>query len=128
MKMNKYFMPAQTNKKKYEVKLSQLKLQLGLFGGTVAGAKDKVAIEIVGRGSSKTAKNLGLGFHRTSKRQPTHTTLSKNVSSKARFLVWDARDLSDFHVVLKDGSLSACDITFHVLYVSSCLSVLVFKL
>lgn len=111
---------------KQVVKLSQLKLELGLFGATVPIANDKVSIEIIGLASKKGKPTKLLStppfffFHRTSKRPCTYTTTScrRFLSAKLPSLVWDARDLCGFNLVLKDTtSLASCDMSFHVLYV-----------
>lgn len=114
---------------KHAVKLSQLKLEIGLFGAkAVAAANDKVAIEITGTStkkgkpssSSSEPKPLSslLPFHRTPKGRCTHTTSTRRfLSAKAPSLTWDSRDLCGFHLLLKDGPVAALDMEFHVLYV-----------
>lgn len=118
--------------KKHVLKLSQLKLELGLFGATIDIANDKVAIEIIGLASKKeqAIKILSpppfspfsplsslVPFHRNSKRPCTHTTSCRRfLSAKVPSLVWDTRDLCGFNLVLKDWFLGSCDMSFHVLY------------
>lgn len=130
------------NNKKPVVKLSQLKLELGLFGATLATTNDKVAIEIIGL-ASKKGKAIKLlspppfspfsplsslvPFHRNSKRPYTHTTSCRRfLSAKLPSLVWDARDLCGFNFVLKDNSLGSCDMSFHVLYVCNIKNMIIF--
>ncbi|XP_027356402.1 uncharacterized protein LOC113865828 [Abrus precatorius] len=121
---------------KHAVKVTQLKLELGLFGVRVGAANDNVAIEITGIATKKDkGKNFSsstsskpkttplplVPFHRTPKRRCAHTTsVRRFLSSKAPSLVWEARDLCGFHLVLKDGPFDACDMAFHVLYSQGC--------
>lgn len=138
----KYWAPrlsGPTNKK-HAVKLSELKLELGLFGANVASKNDKVAIEITGIARNKgkpssssystssepTTAPLSLFlFHRTPKGRCTQTTAHRFLRTKAPSLVWDANDLCGFHLVLKDG---AFDVAFHVLYVRTSCSLLLLTL
>ena len=115
-------------KGKYVVKVNQLKLELGMFGAKVAAANDNnMAIQVTGqatnkgKASSSTWRNL-LPFHRTTKLGYTHTTAPKRfIASKAPTIIWDARDLCCFQLVLKDGSIiEACHMEFHVLHVRTC--------
>ncbi|TKY74734.1 hypothetical protein E2542_SST03497 [Spatholobus suberectus] len=108
---------------KHAVKLSQLKLELGLFGARLGAANDKVAVEITGiatkngKPSSSKPKTTPISLVPFHKRLCTHTTTSRRfLSSKSPSLGWDARDLCGFHLLLKDGSLDVCDMAFHVLY------------
>ncbi|KAG4962893.1 hypothetical protein AAZX31_14G112800 [Glycine max] len=107
--------------KYYVVKLSQLRLK---FGPTLDAANDKIiAIQIKGTAtkkgkvssSSSTSKSFLIPFHRTQKLGSTHTTTFPHrfTNSKAPTIVWDARDLCDFHLVLKHGT---CYMTLHVLH------------
>ncbi|XP_061341050.1 uncharacterized protein LOC133287447 [Gastrolobium bilobum] len=114
-------------KNKHAVKLSQLKLELGLFGARVGASNNRVVIEITGIArkkekpcSSSTCSNPTtpfsslVPFHRSPKGKCSHTTSSHRfLCTKAPSLVWDDRDLCGFHLPLKDGF---CDITFHVFY------------
>ena len=114
--------------KQHAVKLTQLKLELGLFGARLGAANDKVAFEITGIATKKEKskpKTTPLPLVPFSKRRHTHchTTCSRRfLSSKSPSLVWDARDLCGFHLLLKDHSLDVCDIAFHVLYVRTTIS------
>ncbi|KAK7410263.1 hypothetical protein VNO78_00904 [Psophocarpus tetragonolobus] len=118
---------------KHALKLSQLKLELGLFGTRWFGAaNDKLAFEITGTTtnkeipSSSKPKTTPLSLVTFSKRPCSHThthththttSARKFLTSKSPSLVWDARDLCGFHLLLKDHcSLDFCDIVFHVLY------------
>lgn len=97
---------------KHAVKLTQVRLELGLFGARLGAANDKVAVQITGiatkKGKPKTTP-LSLKRH-------THTTSAPRfLTSKSSSLVWDTRDLCAFHL-LTDASLDVCDIAFHVLY------------
>lgn len=116
----KYWAPrlsGQTNKK-HAVKLSELKLELGLFGTNVASKNDKVAIEITGiarkkgkpSSSSPTTTPISLlPFHRTPNGRYTQTTAHRFLSTKPPSLIWGANDLCGFHLLLKDG---AFDVAF----------------
>ncbi|KAK7311879.1 hypothetical protein RJT34_10325 [Clitoria ternatea] len=75
--------------KEHAVKLTQLKLQLGLFGARVGAPNDKVVIEITGL-AGKSSKP---------KRRCSHTTAPRRFLTS---LAWDARDLSGFHLLFKD--------------------------
>lgn len=102
-----------------EVKLSQLKLDLGLFGARFRAPKDKVAIEITGipTNKGKPPSSSLVPFHRTPKRRRcTHTTSTRRfLCSKTPSLVWDTSDLCPFNLQLKHG-VAAFDMSFHVLY------------
>ncbi|KAL5074336.1 hypothetical protein RYX36_013320, partial [Vicia faba] len=109
---------------KHAVKVTQLKLQLGLFGAKVSTTvNDKLAIEItwIKKGhdqNSSPPSCLIIPFqfhHRTLKQQPcTHTTPCRRfiTSAKTPSLVWDDRDLCVFELGFKD----VCQVAFHVLY------------
>ena len=93
--------------KQHAVKLTQLKLELGLFGARLGAANDKVAFEITGIATKKEKskpKTTPLPLVPFSKRRHTHchTTCSRRfLSSKSPSLVWDARDLCGFHLLHK---------------------------
>ncbi|KAK7351383.1 hypothetical protein VNO77_10793 [Canavalia gladiata] len=125
--------------KQHALKLTQLKLEFGLFGARVGAANDNVAIQITGMPTNKgkpsssssssssasskpkTTPLSFVPFHCTPKRRCTHTTSTRRLlTSKASSLVWDARDLCGFHLLLKDGSIDACHIAFHVFYGERC--------
>ncbi|RDX65724.1 hypothetical protein CR513_55594, partial [Mucuna pruriens] len=108
---------------KHAVKLSQLKLELGLF----APANDKVAIQITatatnkGKPSNQKTTPLSLVPFSRPRCTHTHTTSARRFhTSKSSSLLWDARDLCAFHLLLKDSSLDLCHMTFHVLYGEGC--------
>ncbi|KAJ1415936.1 hypothetical protein SESBI_17776 [Sesbania bispinosa] len=98
---------------KQEVKLSQLKLDLGLFGARFRAPKDKVAIEITGipTNKGKPPSSSLVPFHRTPKRRRyTHTTSTRRfLCSKTPSHVWDASDLCPFNLQLNMALLpSTC--------------------
>ncbi|CAJ1973713.1 unnamed protein product [Sphenostylis stenocarpa] len=109
---------------KHALKVTQLKLDLGLFGATLGAPNDKVAFQITGTATKKEKpstsskpKTTPLSFSPFSKRQSSHTTSSRRlISSKSPSLTWDARDLCAFHLLLKDDSLDVCDLALLVLY------------
>ncbi|KAF7830297.1 uncharacterized protein G2W53_012630 [Senna tora] len=116
----KYWTPRLLSKQgeEYEVRLNRIKLELGLFGARVSGKETKtMAIDIAAKSaSSKPISRLALPLiNRKSKRRCVHTTDPK-LLRKAPTLSWDARDLRDFHVAVKDHSDAACDVAFLVLY------------
>ncbi|CAK8568621.1 unnamed protein product [Lathyrus sativus] len=107
---------------KHAVKVTQLKLQLGLFGANVSTTvNDKLAIEITwvkkgnNQNSSPSCSIIPFQFHhRTLKRPCTHTTPCRRfiTAGKTPSLVWDDRDLCAFDLRLKD----VYHVAFHVLY------------
>lgn len=100
--------------KYYVVKLSQLRLE---FGATLGAANDKIiAIQITGTATKKGKVSSSFSSStRTQKLGSIHTTFPQRfINSKAPTIVWDARDLCDFHLVLKHGT---CYMTLHVLHV-----------
>ncbi|KAL1301063.1 uncharacterized protein [Arachis hypogaea] len=126
-------------KKNYAVKLNQLKLDTGLFGArgrVLTAANDKVAIQIVSETStsSSTKKKpnppppssskqplsslLMIPFHRNPKSRCTHTTPATRFlsSTTATSFTWDARDLSNFHLLLSSSHALDIAFDFHVLY------------
>ncbi|XP_054797902.1 LOW QUALITY PROTEIN: uncharacterized protein LOC129302972 [Prosopis cineraria] len=111
----KYWKPRLSKQSdKYEVRLNRLRLELGLFGARVRG-NETMAIEIAAKPeSSNPTSRFALPFYPKSKRRCLYTTDRKTIR-KSPTLSWDARDLQDFHVVLKDDS-AVCDVAFHVLY------------
>ncbi|RDY14605.1 hypothetical protein CR513_00303, partial [Mucuna pruriens] len=100
---------------KYVVKVTQLRLQFG------ASDENKiVAIQITGTKNSSSSNSKSFSpFHRIQKQGSTHTTFPQRfVNSETPTLVWDARDLCDFHLVLKHASVSTtCHVALHVLCV-----------
>lgn len=113
--MKKYWKTKEIEK--YEVRISRLKLELGLFGARVRG-NETMAIEITSKSHSPSNSALlfALPFYPNSKRRSVFTTDRKHVR-KSTSLSWEARDLQHFHVLLK-GDKAVCDMGFHVLYVS----------
>ncbi|MED6216368.1 hypothetical protein PIB30_007011 [Stylosanthes scabra] len=129
-------------KKNYTVKLNQLKLDIGLFGasgrGVLTAANDKVAVQIISSSystkkpnppnsssssplSSSSSKPLSsllkIPFHRNPNSRCNHTTpATRFLSAKAPSFTWDARDLSNYHLVLKQNSSLEITFDFHVLY------------
>ncbi|MED6163411.1 hypothetical protein PIB30_079704 [Stylosanthes scabra] len=120
-------------KKYYAVKLNQLKLDIGLFGargsGVLTAANDKVAVQIVSGTSSSSplsssppsAKPLSsllkIPFHRNPNSRCSHTTpATRFLSAKAPSITWGARDLSNYHLVLKQNGSLEIAFDFHVLY------------
>ncbi|XP_047150846.1 uncharacterized protein LOC124822820 [Vigna umbellata] len=108
-----------------ELKVTQLKLQLGLFGTTLGSPNDKLAFEITGTATNKEKKPSNSSKQKTtplslapfSKRRCSHATSScRSISSKSPSLTWDERDLCAFHLLLKDNPLDVCDLAFLVLY------------
>jgi len=108
------------------LKVTQLKLQLGLFGTTLGAPNDKLAFQITGSATNKEKKPSASSKQKTtplslapfSKRRCSHATSScRSITSKSPSLTWDDRDLCAFHLLLKDNSLDVCDLAFHVLYV-----------
>ncbi|XP_058785882.1 uncharacterized protein LOC131660621 [Vicia villosa] len=108
---------------KHAVKVTQLKLQLGLFGAKVSTTvNDRLAIEITWvkkenhqNSSPPSCSIIPFQFHhRTLKRPCTHTTPCRRfiTSAKTPSLVWDERDLCVFDLALRD----VCHVAFHVLY------------
>jgi len=97
--------------KYYVVKLTQLRLE---FGATKVGALDEdiVALQITGTTTNKgklSSSNCAL------KLGSTHTTLTQRViNSRTPTLLWDARDLSAFHLVLNNGTLHIIFLVLHV--------------
>ncbi|ESW33200.1 hypothetical protein PHAVU_001G051000 [Phaseolus vulgaris] len=103
--------------KYYVVKLTQLRFE---FGATKVGALDEdiVALQITG-----TATNIGKlsSFSSSSsssncslKLGSTHTTLTERViNSKAPILLWDARDLAAFDLVINNGTLHMMFLVLH---------------
>ncbi|KAH1110134.1 hypothetical protein AAZX31_04G065200 [Glycine max] len=105
------------NKQQHAVKLTQLKLELGLFGARLGAANDRIAFEITGIATKKETTPLPLVPFSKRRYTHSHTTCSRRfLSSKSPSLAWEARDLCGFHLLLKDHSLDVCDIAFHVLY------------
>ena len=116
----------QCQKGKYVVKVSQLKLELGLFGAKVAAANDNnMAIQVTGR-ATKKGHQLGKIFFPflvpPKSRIHTHTTSPRRfLTSKPPTILWDVWDLCCFQLVLKDGSIiEACHMEFRVLRVRTC--------
>jgi len=109
----------------HALKVTQLKLQLGLFGASIGAPSDKLAFQITGTSrkeekpsTSFNSKTTPLSLAPFSKRRCSQTTSScRSLSSKSPSLTWDASDLCAFHLLLKDTSLDVCDLAFHVLYV-----------
>ncbi|KAK7384713.1 hypothetical protein VNO78_30414 [Psophocarpus tetragonolobus] len=102
--------------KYYVVGVTQLSFE---FGATFGGVNDKVvAIQIVGTAMKKRKVSSFSSSTRTQKLESTHTTFPQRfINSKTPSLVWDARDLCDFHLVLKHASVtSTCHMTLHVLH------------
>lgn len=108
---------------KHAVKLTQLKLQLALFGAKISTTvNDKLAIEItwIKKGNHQNSPPPSCSItpfpfhHRTLKRPCTHTTPCRRfiTSAKTPSLVWDDRDLCVFDLALKE----VCHVAFHVLY------------
>ncbi|KAL2346709.1 hypothetical protein Fmac_000709 [Flemingia macrophylla] len=117
-RMMKWWLSGQTNKQ--AVKLSQVRLELGVFGGMFGAANDSVAVQITGTVSNK-GKPYSTPLSLVPKRHThTHTTSSRRfLSSRSPSHVWDTRDLCGFHL-LTDASLDLCNIAFHVLYGEGC--------
>ncbi|XP_020230308.1 uncharacterized protein LOC109811085 [Cajanus cajan] len=114
---------------KYVVKVSQLRLQFGEANVGV-DANDEIAIQIMGIAMKKqkasssysysSTSKTSLPFHATQKLGSTHTHTTfpqRFLNSMTPTLVWDARDLHDFNLILKHVSeIGTCHMTFHVLY------------
>jgi len=101
--------------KHYVVKVTLLKLE---FGATKVGALDEdiIALQITGTATRK--EKLSSSFSSSNcalKLESTHTTLTPRViNSKAPTLLWDARDLSAFHLLLNNGTLHMIFLVLHV--------------
>ncbi|XP_027939517.1 uncharacterized protein LOC114193782 [Vigna unguiculata] len=100
--------------KHYVVKVTLLKLE---FGATKVGALDEdiIALQITGTATRK--EKLSSSFSSSNcalKLESTHTTLTPRViNSKAPTLLWDARDLSAFHLLLNNGTLHMIFLVLH---------------
>ncbi|XP_017411069.2 uncharacterized protein LOC108323209 isoform X2 [Vigna angularis] len=99
--------------KHYVVKVTLLRLE---FGATMVGALDEdiIALQITGTAtkkgklsSSSSSSNCAL------KLASTHTTLTPRVINSKAPILWDARDLSAFHLVLNNGTLHMIFLVLH---------------
>ncbi|KAJ7966187.1 EEIG1/EHBP1 N-terminal domain protein [Quillaja saponaria] len=108
MKYLKPWMQGQnTNNKHFEVKLKQLKLELGLrvrsYYNMVQGNCDdqnQMAIRIASIGKRR--------------RQHRYTT-EVRFWRRGKAIEWDVHNLCEFHVVSKDESFCPCELEFHIL-------------
>lgn len=104
--------------KHYVVKVTLLRLE---FGATMVGAFDEdiIALQITGTATKKGKLSSSSSSFSSSncslKLGSTHTTLTpRAINSKAPTLLWDARDLSAFHLVLNNGTLHMIFLVLHV--------------
>lgn len=96
-----------TRLSKHALKLTQLNLELGLFGTRVASPNDKVAIEITGEAAAKRRCTC------------THITSCRRfLSNKTSSLNWDTPELRSFNLVHKEDAVSSVsyNMEFHVLH------------
>ena len=104
--------------KYYVVKLTQLRFE---FGATKVGALDEdiVALQITGTATNKgklsSFSSSSSSSNCSLKLGSTHTTLTERViNSKAPILLWDARDLAAFDLVINNGTLHMMFLVLHV--------------